>query len=264
MDRSKIGKKKGYASRVRDMMKISDVVLEVVDARNVLGTRIPEMEHSIKKFGKKLLIVINKIDLSSPNLEGLEKMDYALVSAKERIGKKKLMEKLKAFSENKRITVGVIGYPDVGKSNLINYLTGKRKVKVEFTPGSTKGQQYIRLSYNILLIDTPGVYRKYETQDSLALKFAYSPDRLEDPIPVAVQIIERYIDNKDSSFLFFYGITSIEIADKLISEGDPVKILEEIGRKRGLLVKRGEVNLPEAAKVIIRDYQKGKLQTGRK
>jgi len=151
------------------------------------------------------------------------------------------------------LIVGIIGYPDVGKSSIINYLTGRRKVKVEFTPGSTKGEQFIRLSNEILLIDTPGIYRSRESQKSLALKFALSADMLKDPIPVAIEIIEHYIKTRDDSFLFFY-----KLSPRML-EKDPIEIMESIGRKRGFLKRGGEVNLTEVAKLIIRDYQKGNI-----
>ncbi len=250
---------KSFSGRVKNVINRADVILELVDARNVQGTRIKEVEDLVRRWNKDLIIVINKIDLANPDLTELqsEGLKYCLISSKQRIGKKNLMRRLKELAKrkDKRLVVGVVGYPDVGKSSLINYLSGKKKTRVEFTPGSTKGEQYIRLSDRVMLIDTPGVYRRKENQKDLTLKFAYSPDRLKDPVPIAIEIIERYLQDNDSSFLYYYGIVNTS----QVMKEDAITIMEIIGKKRGLLMKGGEVNLTEVAKLIIRDYQRGNL-----
>jgi len=251
-------KYKGFISRVKEIINKSDVILEIVDARDVKGTRLRRIEDIIKRSRRKLIIVINKIDLYEPELNDVRGEDYVLISAKDRKGKKQLMEKLNKKAgkvKRGRIVVGVVGYPNVGKSSIINYLTGRRRVKIESTPGSTKGEQFIRLSNSILLIDTPGVYRTKESQVSLALKFAYPADRLRDPIALAIEIIKSYIKHHDYSFLSYYKIKPM-VAE---SEKNPLDILEHIGRRKGFLIKGGVVNMPEVAKTIIRDYQKGIL-----
>lgn len=236
--------------KVKNIIRESDAIIEVVDARDIQGTRNQAIEKIAK--GKRLVIAINKSDLikgkKRPKIK--TKFDYIFVSAKKRYGKKKLLELLTKNTKKAKIKVGILGYPDVGKSSLINYLKGKKVVKVAFTPGVTKGKQYIRLTDRILLVDSPGVYPKKERKAGLVLKAAIDVDKIEDPESVAVKIIKQFFKDNPKKLFKFYKIKGAEQA---------YRVLKQIAERRKLILKKGELNIYEASKIVIRDWQKGKL-----
>jgi nuclear GTP-binding protein len=166
---------KGQSKRVwGELYKVldcSDVVLQIVDARDVPGTRCAHIENHIKKNAshKHLVIVINKCDLVPSwvtrkwvKLLSAEFPTLAFhASVTNSFGKGALISLLRQFgklhSDKRQISVGVIGYPNCGKSSVINSLMGKKCCKAAPIPGETKVWQYIALMKRIFLIDSPGV-----------------------------------------------------------------------------------------------------------
>jgi len=242
-----------FVSRVKALVQTSgkfDVLLEVVDARDINGTRNRDLEMIAVSKKNKIILVVNKSDLVvDKNTLNLDKIQFEtiLISCKKRKGWDKLIEAIKR-SNKPKIKVLIIGYPDVGKSSLINWLAGKKKVKVNFTAGSTKGPQFIRVDEQIMLIDTPGIISRPTPENALALKLTKPVEKLKDPEQLAYKIIKQALNLSE--------LYKIEIETK-----NPHIILEIIAKRRGLLLKGGELDLFGTAKIIIRDYQKGKLKT---
>ena len=252
--------KQKFLDVAKEIIKISDVVLEVLDARFVDETRNLEFEKEIEKQGKKIIYVLNKSDLvrSKKKVRGLQ--PYVYVSAKNRTGIKELRTKIKVLVKRldldgkKRAQIGIIGYPNTGKSTLINLLTGKSSAKTGAEAGFTKGMQKIRLTSEILILDTPGVIPESEyshvAKDAIQKQVkvgARTIDKIKDPDIVVMNLMKDYSKKIEK----FY---------KIKSEGKYEVLLEKLGRKKHFLKKGGVVDEDRTARLIIKDWQIGRIK----
>jgi len=167
-------------------------------------------------------------------------------------GKSALISILRQFDKlhraKKNISIGFIGYPNVGKSSVINTLRKKAVCKVAPIPGETKVWQYITLTKRIYLIDCPGVvYNTGDSETDLVLKGVVRPERLSDATIIIPGVLERADHDKLNSI---YGVSDWTDADTF---------LEKLGRKMGRLLKGGEVDYGTVSKKIIYDWQRGKI-----
>lgn len=221
------------------VIKESDILLEIIDARFIEDTRNKVIERKILSAGKKLIIVINKSDLVSK----VKKIPNSIyISSKIRLGTKRLRDLIFSKAKKNALTkVGVLGYPNTGKSSVINSLKGGGSARVSPESGFTKGMQYIKLNKRIMLIDTPGVI-PFSKRNALKLVLIGSKNfaDLKDPESVAEEIIERYKEK--------------------IREVYGIKSLEELAIKYNKLKKGGVPNTKEAARILITDWQRGKLK----
>jgi len=222
-----------------------------------MGTRSIEVERYSERLGKPVILVLNKSDLVPRDVlvkwkKILEKKyPVVFLSATKRLGTRSLWKMLKLYAakkgKEKPVLVAVVGIPNVGKSSLINYLKGSHSVGTSPLPGYTKSTTRLRVARRLRVYDTPGVVPRLSSEE-LALRGALRPEALEDPVPVAVKLIEA-IQKKRPEFLKeLYGVES----------SDPYGFLEEFARRRGLLKKGGEPIIEEAARIIVRDWQSGK------
>ncbi|EHP89503.1 GTPase [Methanotorris formicicus] len=232
-----------------------DVILLVLDARDPETTRNRELEEKIKKMNKELIYVLNKADLVPKEVleKWEEKLENAVfVSAKHRMGTKILRDKIKEHLKKNNIKegkVGVVGYPNVGKSSIINALTGKRSALTGSLAGLTKGEQWIRLTKNIKLLDTPGVL-EMKDEDELIISGALRLEKAENLISPALKVLRRLHDFDKTIISNYYGVEVDEIDGEL---------LKKIGKKLKYLKKGNEVDLDRTARSIIKDFQDGKL-----
>lgn len=244
---------------VNEVIRDSDVILEILDARFPEETRNREVEDKIKKINekginKKLIYILNKSDLIKEKFSDI-KLDfepYIFVSAKENLGTTKLRTLLKSLVKKDRpLIAGIVGYPNTGKSSLINALKQKRAAGVGSVPGFTRGLQKIRISKNIYLLDTPGVFaykEKDETKGALTNVRDYR--KVKDPEFIALEIL-RQAYQKDPKI--------IEDLYKIKPADDPEETLGFIAKKFNWLVKGGKPNIDQTARRIIMDWQRGKL-----
>ena len=248
----------GFWPIVRKVVNESDVVLEIMDARMPKISRNEEVEKLVK-FHKKILIkVYTKIDLVSKDyldfLRGKEK-DSIFVSGAKNIGMKKLKEKILIFSKRLGISepiVGIVGYPNVGKSAIINALAKRARAKVSNRAGTTRGIQWVNAG-SLRILDSPGVVPWSDDEVILGIMGAKHPERLKDPEAVVIKIIKFFLD---------YGKKNLEEFYKVDIEGkiDEYDILLEIGRARGFLLKGNRVDENRTIFQIIRDWRDGKLR----
>lgn len=250
-----------YPSLIQKIIQDSDIILEVLDARFIEETRNLEIEEEIKQQNKKLIYVLNKSDLLlNKKLKKINLLPGILVSCKERRDIKKLRELIKIFSKKikkqseGKIIVGIIGYPNTGKSSLINLLIGKSSAGVGSEAGFTKGIQKLRLDENILLLDSPGVIpeEKYshtekEKISKQTIAGGRSFSQVKDPEIAVAKLITTYPQVLEK----FYNVQA---------NGDSEILIEELGRKKGFLKKGGLVDVDRTARQILRDWQVGEIK----
>lgn len=252
-----------FPKLVRDVIRTSDIILEVLDARFIEKTRNIELENIIKQLNKKLIYVINKSDLVDikelkEKLEILGLSPYVLFSCKAKRGTKELRTKIKI--EVKRIDlkdrarVGIVGYPNTGKSSMINLLSGKGSAAVSPTSGFTKGIQKIRLTKEILLLDTPGVVPEKED-------FTRSAEVMKKHAEIGVQTADR-VKNPDMAVLSIMKSYPNLLEDfyKIPANGDAEILIEEVGRKNNFLAKGNKIDVDRTARFILKDWQSGKIR----
>ena len=241
---------KNFWKTVNEVIRNSDVILEVLDARTVDETRNLELEIKVDKLGKKLIYVINKCDLI-PKSEA-EKIKKSLphsvfVSATERLGTKKLREKILASCSKTPVMVGMVGYPNTGKSSVTNVLKGKTVAPTSSQSGYTRGKQLIRISRRIMLMDTPGVF-PYREQDQSkhALTSARSTHDLKDPETAVLDLITSLKGKIEA----YYDVEVNTDADET---------LDTIAKKTNNMKRGGVPDTIKTAKQIIHDWQTGKI-----
>ena len=255
-------KKQKFSEMSEHIIRISDIVLEVLDARFIKETRNKDAEELVKKYKKKLIFVINKSDLlSKKNLKEKFSEDlrpYAFVSCKNKKGISLLrniikMEVSRLDDRYKIKHVGIIGYPNTGKSTLINILIGRSSAPTSAEAGFTRGIQKIKLAKNLLLIDTPGIIpqKEYDIERILetgkhSIIGARTNSQIKDPESEAYNIFEKY-----GRFLEkFYGIEEKEFD----------QFIEKLGRKRHSLIKGNITDEERVYRMIIRDWQQGRIR----
>ena len=254
--------RKEFPDIARQVISQSEIVLEILDSRFWQETRNLELEKEILSLRKKLIFVFNKSDLVDSrklikelNEKGI--YPFALVSCKNRTGARELREKIKIEAgklERKQINVGIIGYPNTGKSSIINILIGKKVSRVASESGFTKGMQKVKLSENIYLIDTPGVIPSSENSN-LSIKDLVKHtqinvrtwDKVKEPEMIVCILIKQY----PGVFEKFYSIQA---------GGDSEVLIEKLGRKKHILKKENLVDNDRVARMILRDFQDGKIR----
>ncbi|KAM3722191.1 Nucleolar GTP-binding protein [Dirofilaria immitis] len=230
--------KAGQSNRVwGELYKVidsSDVVVEVVDGRNPMGTRCLHIEQFLRKEKphKHLILVLNKVDLAPTwvTKKWLALLSQELptvafhASMQHSFGKGTLINLLRQFAnlhkDRQQISVGFIGYPNVGKSSIINTLRAKRVCKTAPIAGETKVWQYVSLMRRIYMIDCPGVvYPQGDSETEIILKGVVRVENVKDPINHVQGVLDR----------------------------------------TGRLLKGGEPDWNTAAKIILNDFQRGRL-----
>ncbi|WP_406658073.1 GTPase [Methanolobus sp. ZRKC2] len=252
-----------YKMLVKDVIKQADVLLEIVDARFPDETRNSAVENEISRFNKPFIIVLNKCDLISK--EKLEKAKSrfskiaptVFVSGKDRYGttilRHKILEVVEASKiKDRDILVGCLGYPNTGKSSVINGVTGRHRAGTSAVSGHTKGVQYVNAGSRIKFIDTPGVIPTDEFDEIMqGLLGVKDATHLKDTIGVALKIIEVMCSGNRAALESFYKVS--------IEDEDAYEVLELIGQQNKFLKKKGEVDETRTAIRIIHDWQKGQF-----
>ncbi|MFP3143759.1 MAG: GTPase [Caldisphaera sp.] len=240
-------------------IKRSDIVVEVVDIRDPISTRSKRVEEMAESFNKKLILLLNKSDLVPYNIAekwkekftsiGIDCIYYSIWRKKDR---SLLIQKIDSYSNGNGTLVSLIGYPKTGKSSIINSIKGKKSAPTSPIPGSsgyTRSFTLYKIKNGIYFLDSPGVM-PIEGGFPESIIRGKGVDELKDPVKPAVALIEKILKYNPKAFIEAYKI----------DEKDPYKILEQLAYKRMWLYKKTkEPNIDEAAKTIIRDYHKAKI-----
>ncbi|OCK85211.1 nucleolar GTP-binding protein 2, partial [Lepidopterella palustris CBS 459.81] len=257
------GQSKRIWNELYKVMDSSDVILHVLDARDPLGTRCRSVEKYLKEEAphKHLVFILNKIDLvpmrvAAAWVRALSKEYPTLAfraSMNNSFGKGSLIGLLRQFSslhsDRKQISVGAIGYPNTGKSSIINTLRAKKVCVVAPIAGETKVWQYVTLMKRIYLIDCPGIVppNKSDTDEELLLRGVVRTENIEHPA--------QYID----AVLARCQPRHIQRTYDIKGYKDSTDFLEQLARKGGRLLKGGEADVDACAKMVINDFLRGKV-----
>ncbi len=276
-----------YWDLIRRIITESDLVLEVLDARLIELSRNEEVEKLIEEIGRPVIFVANKSDLanrddikkqieelqkqgryvvfvSTKNKKSIRLLLYMIRKVFKKHGKRKIIERKKGdkkpeFREAKAdIVVSVLGYPNIGKSSLINALCHKKKAKISSRAGTTHGIHWIKLNDEIKLIDSPGVIPlKREDEVRYGLIGARDSERMKNPDLVAYAVIKYFIKKNRKAFEMHYDI---EITEEELKDEDAYSIIMKIARKRCFLLKGGIPDENRAINLLVREWQEGKLR----
>jgi len=264
-------------------LRLIDVVVEILDARIPLSSQNPDIGQYTR--GKKKVIVLNKSDLAN-EMENKKWVQYfekngvpaVLVDSNSGKGIREAIKKIEVVyheEENKfsnkgrtgkSIRVMILGIPNVGKSSFINRVTKKNSAQVGNRPGVTRQKQWIRISENIELLDTPGVlWPKFESEE-VGLKLAYTgtiKDDVLEIIEIGFSLLKYLIYNYKANLIERYKLDETKVEQILgqdTEENDKaIEIMDEIGRKRGAIVSGGVVDQEKVARIILDDFRNGKI-----
>ncbi|MGM5480647.1 MAG: GTPase [Nanobdellota archaeon] len=234
---------------VNDVLEKSDIILLVVDARMIGKTDNHELRNKAKSKHKTVITVINKADLV--NKEKLESYKQSLhpcvfVSARKYYGMTLLRQKILRYAQITPVTVGVVGYPNTGKSSIINSLKGKSSAGVSSVSGYTKGRQNVKIDNKIRVIDTPGVLSSTDTKKIDELKISSAVNVKKNPEETALDLILLH----KQTICNHYDIDS---------DQDEDDVLEAIARSLNRLKKGGVPDTATTAQILINEWQKGNI-----
>ncbi len=265
----------GHMTKTRRQMeadlKLVDAVCEIVDARIPVSSRNPDIDSICGN--KPRMVILNRLDLADPDATNrwaqyFKKKGMAAVATdcKSRRGianftpavRQLLHEKIERNAVRgmtKSLRLMIVGIPNVGKSTLINQISGRKGAKAENRPGVTRGKQWVAVDKDLLLLDTPGIlWPKFE-DPNVGLMLAYTGAVKEDVIDIeelSCRLIELLWSHYPDKVKERYGIDC--------EPGTPGwQLLEAAGRKRGFLLARGEINTERMAKVLLDEFRSGKL-----
>ena len=267
-------------------LKLIDIVIEILDARLPLASQNPDLQQIIGN--KTKIIILNKSDLAdeiqtnrwikyfekrgfctiefnSTNEKGIEKILKTIQDTYEMKVKETKSNKIRV---GKIIRVMIVGIPNVGKSSFINRLSKKSSAKVGNKPGVTITKQWIRLTNNIELLDTPGILWPKLSDKNSAQKLAYVgtiKDEIMDKVELTYELIKYMIENDYLwKLLGRYKIDDVKInnilrSDNLEENEKIVDIMKEIGKRRGAIISGGNVDLEKVANIVLEEFRSGKI-----
>ncbi|MFN7990904.1 MAG: GTPase [Candidatus Micrarchaeia archaeon] len=233
-------------SFLKDMIHGADVIIEVLDARDIPGTRLPIAE---KWAGsKRLMVVANKIDLlpegAGPPKLWNKGMHFSAKTAGEN-ERWDLIHAIMARTSSRPVRAILVGYPNVGKSSLINMLARRKAARVSAVAGTTKNIQWVNITPDLMLSDYRGLFPGRETEEALVRKGALNVQGEEEKHAHAFAL--RALGNK-----VLRGWLEKRYDVSLAGAKDSEDVLSAIAMRRGWMLKGGVPNLLEACRSLVR------------
>ena len=249
-----------------------DAVCEIIDARIPLSSRNPDIDELTA--GKRRIVVLNRVDQADPDMTKkwaayFRSLGYAVieVDAKSGAGVKQfapavralLKDKLDAYEAKGQVgrvlRVMVLGIPNVGKSTLINKVSGRKTAKAEDRPGVTRGKQWVPVDRTLELLDTPGIlWPKFEDPE-VGIRLAFTGAIKDDVVDIeelAMRLMDYLGRNYPRAIFERYKVTA-EDSD------DGWALLQKTARRRGFLISGGEVDTERMSRILLDEFRGGKL-----
>lgn len=261
----------GHMKKTRELiqenLKMVDLVIEVIDARIPISSRNPIIDDIVKD--KKRVIILNKSDLSDRK-ENQQWSDYftkkgSLVLTMncmsgggvnqlyKLLGKEQDL-KNEGQIRKKPLRMMIVGVPNVGKSSLINRMTGRKSAQTGDRPGVTKGKQWLTLANNMQLLDTPGIlWPKFEDPKAgLNLAFCGSiKDEILDTATLAMELIGVLQKEYPKDLMERYKLTEISET--------PLATMEDIAGKRGFILPGKRIDYERCGRTVLDEFRSGKI-----
>ncbi len=240
---------------VKRVLIDADVIVEVLDARLPELSRSPDIEDLVAKSGKPLIFAVNKSDLVPRQMAEQVKRSLGedrcvFVSGKKNLGMRLLKEKIFTLAHQRgkqEPKVCFVGYPNVGKSSIINAIAKRAKTAVSPKVGTTRGIQWVNAG-GLRILDSPGVIPvEINDEARIALLSARDPEKLKYPERAALTLIRFLRESHPGRFESYYKLTGDDENDLII----------DFARKKHFLLKGGEIDLRRAALTLIREWQRG-------
>ena len=265
----------GHMTKTRRQMeadlKLVDAVCEIVDARIVISSRNPDIDSICGN--KPRIVILNRLDLADPdatnrwvNYFKSKGMAAVATDCKSRKGitaftpavRQLLHEKIErdaAKGMTKALRIMVVGIPNVGKSTLINQISGRKGAKAENRPGVTRGKQWVTVDNGLLLLDTPGILWPKSEDPNVGMMLAYTgavKDGIMDLEELSCRLMSLLWERYPEKIKERYGIDCQR-------DTPGWELLEAAGKKRGYLLSRGQIDTERMAKVLLDEFRGGKL-----
>ena len=255
---------------IKENINLIDIVYEIVDARIPFSSKIKDVDSIIKN--KPRILIMTKYDLCDKDvtckyIDYYKSLGYKVIILnllKDKVDiiikeTKNMMKGLDSLRESKgmisrRYRALIIGIPNVGKSTLVNRLVNKKATKVGNMPGITKNLSWIRINEDVEILDTPGILWPKLDDEEVAYNLAAISSIKEEILPlnkVAIHILNKLSDLYPNKLYERYGINKVE---------DEVDALDAIGKKRGCLFKKGEIDYEKVYNLVIRDVREGLIK----
>lgn len=239
---------------VNKVISDADILLLLLDSRLIDETINKEVVAHAQKANKPLIYVITKCDLVKKEFVEEYKKKFnpsVFVSAKEHLGTTILRDRILIEAKKiglTKVKVGVLGYPNVGKSSLINSMAGRSAAPTSNVSGFTKGVQKVKSDNRIIFLDTPGVI-PYQEKDSVKHAFIGTIDfnKAKDQDLIVIELMEKFPGKVES----FY---KVEVKE------DKEETIEEIAIKKNLIRKGNKPDIERAARMILKDWQNGLIK----
>lgn len=266
------GHMKKTMDNIRLSLKLVDIVGEIIDSRIPISSKNPVIDDILKD--KPRIMILNKSDMADENetkkwLSYYRKKGYGAVVVDAlhskgldkiySVAKEMLADKFKKLEEKnlsaKTIRMMIVGIPNVGKSTFINSISKRKSAKIGDRPGVTKQVQWIKTKNDLELLDTPGVlWPKFE-DERIGLHLAFT-GAIKDEIMDIENLAFRFIDElnkRDINILKNrYNLSEDSYEDTLY-------LMDEIGRNRGAILKKNEIDYFKVANLVFDDFRKVKL-----
>ena len=260
--------------QIQANLKLVDAVAEIIDARIPISSRNPDLNGIIQS--KPRVILLNKCDMANRTatkmwIDHFAKQGITAIAVDCKSGKglnkfpqavnTVLSEKINRLKSkgmrNPMMRIMIVGIPNVGKSSFINKISRQNRAKVEDRPGVTRGNQWFTISNNLEMLDTPGVlWPKFDDQivgEHLAFTGAVK-DQVIDVELLAVRLLDFLKKLKPAEFIARFKLEDIDL-DNI----DSYELLRIIGKKRGMLVSGGEIDMERAAIMLLDEFRAAKL-----
>ncbi|MBS5966976.1 MAG: ribosome biogenesis GTPase YlqF [Finegoldia magna] len=265
------GHMKKAIDKIKENMKLVDIVLVLVDSRIVRSSMNPVIEDILKD--KPQLILLNKMDMADPKITQnwinyFAKKNITALPIDSKNGKnldkieptaKKILEDVLSNRKDKNIKseiirMMIVGIPNVGKSTIINKLSNRQSAKTGNTPGVTRTNQWIRIKGKMELLDTPGVlWPKFEDNE-IGLNLAFTgaiKDEILDEENLAYKLIEKLMSIDPQILEKRY---SVDTQNK-----ETIEIMDDIAIRRGCLLKGKNIDYSKVSSIVIDEFRKTKL-----